>query len=75
MAPSIFPDPVQDLVAVPLTHDTRDEIAQTAPLDWAAGECEPVPGKTMPHLQVVERDYGNLYRRFISFGRWPAKTA
>ena len=48
-----------DLVAAPLLHDTPDEIAQ--PLgevrDWRAGECEPIPGKTMPKLIVVERDY------------------
>ena len=49
----------RDLVAAPLLHDTPDELAQ--PLgevrDWRAGECEPVPGKTMPKLLVVERDY------------------
>jgi nitrate reductase / nitrite oxidoreductase, alpha subunit len=49
----------RDLVAAPLAHDSADEIAQ--PLgkvhDWRAGECEPVPGKTMPKLLVVERDY------------------
>jgi nitrate reductase alpha subunit len=41
-----------------LLHDTPDEIAQ--PLgevrDWRAGECEPVPGRTMPKLLVIERD-------------------
>ena len=25
--------------------------------DWKAGECEPIPGETMPKLVVVERDY------------------
>jgi nitrate reductase alpha subunit len=49
----------RDLIAAPLQHDTPDELAQ--PLgevrDWRAGECEPVPGKTMPKLIVVERDY------------------
>jgi nitrate reductase / nitrite oxidoreductase, alpha subunit len=49
----------RDLVAVPLLHDSPDELAQ--PLgevrDWRAGECDPVPGKTMPKLVVVERDY------------------
>ena len=49
----------RDLVAAPLLHDTADEIAQ--PLgevrDWRAGECEPLPGTTMPKLIVVERDY------------------
>jgi nitrate reductase alpha subunit len=49
----------RDLVAAPLLHDSPDEIAQ--PLgevrDWRAGECEPVPGKTMPKLLVIERDF------------------
>ncbi len=68
LAPRAFPGPVRDLVAVPLMHDTPDELAQPEVLDWAAGECEPVPGKTMPHLELVERDYVNLYNRFIAFG-------
>jgi nitrate reductase alpha subunit len=50
-------------------HDTPDELAQTEPRDWKAGECDPIAGKTMPHLRVVERDYVNLYNRFISLGR------
>jgi len=57
-----------DLVAVPLAHDTPDELAQAQVLDWKEGECEPVPGKTMPHLRLVERDYEHLYHRFISLG-------
>lgn len=69
LAPTIFPEPVKDLVAVPLAHDTPDEMSQTEPRDWRAGECDPIPGKTMPHLKIVERDYVNLYNRFISFGR------
>jgi nitrate reductase alpha subunit len=49
----------RDLVAAPLQHDSPDEIAQPfgEVRDWRAGECEPVPGKTMPKLLVVERDY------------------
>ena len=40
----------RDLVAAPLAHDTPDELAQPfgEVRDWRAGECEPVPGKTMP---------------------------
>jgi len=68
LAPLVFPEPVKDLVAIPLMHDTPDELAQTAVRDWRAGEVEPIPGKTMPHLKVVERDYVNLYNRFISLG-------
>ena len=36
--------------------------------DWKRGECEPVAGKTMPAVTVVERDYPNLYKRFTSLG-------
>ncbi len=60
----------RDLVAAPLLHDTPDELAQ--PLgevrDWKAGECEPLPGKTMPKLVVVERDYGAVPRQVTALG-------
>lgn len=68
LAPSSFPNPVREVVAVPLLHDTPDELAQLSVKDWKRGECEPIPGKTMPRLVVVERDYANLARRFVSFG-------
>ena len=58
----------RDLVAAPLLHDTPDEIAQ--PLgevrDWKAGECEPVPGRTMPKLLVIERDYPHVAERWAA---------
>ncbi len=63
-----LPAPMKDLVMAPLAHDTPDELAQPHIRDWTRGECEPVPGKTMSHLIVVERDYVNLYNRFISLG-------
>jgi len=63
-----LPQPVRDLVATPLAHDTPDEIAQPEIKDWGKGECEPVPGKTMGHLTLVERDYVNLYNQFVSLG-------
>ena len=49
----------KDVVAVPLLHDTADEMANPHGVvaDWKAGDCEPVPGRTMPKLVVVERDY------------------
>ena len=60
----------KDLVAAPLQHDTPDEIAQ--PLgevrDWRAGECDPVPGRTMPELLVVERDYPHVAERWAALG-------
>ena len=59
----------QDLVLTPLLHDTPAELAQALDVkDWRRGECDPVPGKTMPNLTVVERDYPNTYRKFTALG-------
>jgi nitrate reductase / nitrite oxidoreductase, alpha subunit len=62
--------PRRDVMAVPLLHDTPDECAQPGgrALDWRAGECEPVPGRTMPRLVVVERDYPHLAERWGALG-------
>jgi nitrate reductase alpha subunit len=50
-------------------HDTAGEIAQPLDVkDWKRGEVAPIPGKTMPQITVVERDYPNLYKRFTSLG-------
>ncbi|MFN7995409.1 MAG: nitrate reductase subunit alpha [Bryobacteraceae bacterium] len=68
LAPAHFPEPFRDLVATPLLHDTPDEIAQPEVRDWSKGECEPIPGKTMPRFSIVERDYVNLVHRFKSLG-------
>ena len=53
------------MVAVPLMHDTPDAMANPHGVvrDWKAGECEPVPGVTMPKLVEVERDYAAVRRR------------
>ncbi len=59
----------KDVVLVPILHDTPAEIAQALDVkDWTKGETEPVPGKTMPQIAVVERDYPNLYKRFTALG-------
>ncbi len=68
LAAKHFPEAVVDLVASPLAHDTAAEIAQPDMKDWKTGEVEAVPGRTMPGLKVVRRDYKNLYNEFISFG-------
>ncbi len=63
-----------DLVTVPILHDTPGELAQPLGVkDWRKGECEPVPGKTMPNLVEVERDYPALYKKFTSVGPLLAK--
>ncbi|MEZ5817116.1 MAG: nitrate reductase subunit alpha [Hyphomicrobiaceae bacterium] len=59
----------KDVVLTPILHDAPVEIAQPfEPKDWKRAECEPVPGKTMPGVAVVERDYPNLYKRFTALG-------
>ncbi|MGW0911292.1 nitrate reductase subunit alpha [Streptomyces sp. NPDC002784] len=60
----------KDLVASPLQHDTPGEIAQPGGVvrDWKRGECDPVPGRTMPHLAVVERDYTKIGAKFAALG-------
>jgi nitrate reductase alpha subunit len=63
-----FPGIVEDLVMTPLAHDSKAEMAQPEVRDWSTGECEPVPGKTMPHLTVVRRNYADLFKRFVSLG-------
>jgi len=68
LAGTHLPKPVREIVSSPLQHDTPAEMAQREIKDWSRGECEPVPGKTMPGLAVVERDYVNLHRRFVSLG-------
>jgi nitrate reductase / nitrite oxidoreductase, alpha subunit len=60
----------KDVVAVPLTHDTADALANPHGVvkDWKAGECQPIPGVTMPKLVVVERDYGAVADKMSALG-------
>ncbi|RUO42735.1 nitrate reductase subunit alpha [Aliidiomarina taiwanensis] len=58
-----------DVVTVPIQHDTPGEIAQPYGVAaWWKGECEAIPGETMPNIVEVERDYPNTYQRFTSLG-------
>jgi len=68
LAKNHFPDSVEDLVSVPLAHDSPAEIAQTDIKDWISGETEAIPGKTMPGMKIVNRDYKNVYNQFVSYG-------
>ena len=59
----------KDLVTVPILHDTPAELAQALDVkEWVKNECDPIPGKTMPNLVEVERDYPNTYEKFTSVG-------
>jgi len=68
LAPRHFSEPFEELVATPLLHDTAAEIAQPAIKDWMNGECEAIPGKTMPGLKIVKRDYSTVHSRYCSLG-------
>lgn len=60
----------RDVVAVPLMHDTPDAMANPHGVvrDWKQGECEPVPGLTMPKLVEVERDYAAVSEKMNALG-------
>lgn len=70
LAEKHFPEPVRDLVLTPLATDTPDEYAQPwgSIKDWKYGEVEMIPGKTMPKIQVVERDYKRVFEMYTSLG-------
>jgi len=59
-----------DIVATPLMHDSPGELGQPGGRvrDWRKGECEPVPGRTMPNLTAVERDYGAVAEKMTALG-------
>lgn len=59
-----------DIVALPLQHDTPNEASQPFGIvkDWKLGECEPIPGKTMPNLVTVERDYAAIAQKMQTLG-------
>ena len=69
-----IPEPVEDIVMLPLQHDTPDELAQPEVRDWKTGEVDAVPGVTMPKFKLVERDYVNLYEQMVSLGRGVAQN-
>lgn len=73
LAERYFAGPVQDVVATPLLHDSRDEISEACAFgkipDWLNGEYEPVPGQNFPRLHIVERDYTKVFDKYISLGQ------
>ncbi len=59
----------KDVVLNPIMHDSANELAQPKDVkDWKRGEVEPIPGRTMPTVTVVERDYAHVYERFTALG-------
>ena len=59
----------EDIILTPILHDTPGELAQAVGVrDWKKGECDPIPGLTMPAIKVVKRDYPKVYQKFTSVG-------
>jgi len=58
-----------DVVLQPIQHDSAAELGQPFDVkDWHRGECDLIPGKTAPHIMMVERDYPATWERFTSLG-------
>ena len=70
-----LPGTQKDVVIAPLSHDSADEITQPSIKDWYKGECEAIPGKTMHKIAVQERDYTEIYDKYIRLGPNMAKAA
>lgn len=70
LAKKYLPIVEYDLKTNPLGHDTVGELAQPYGeiKDWKKGEIEPIPGKTMPSLKLIKRDYTKIYEKFITLG-------
>ncbi|QDJ11604.1 Respiratory nitrate reductase alpha chain (plasmid) [Roseomonas mucosa] len=59
----------EDVVLTPTLKDTPSELSQPyGGEDWRRGKSQGVPGRTMPAITVVPRDYAATYDRFISVG-------
>lgn len=62
-------DKETDIVLVPLLHDSPRELSDTLDAaDWKSSGKEPVPGKNMPDIVTVERNYTQIWQRFVSLG-------
>lgn len=60
----------KDIVAVPFQHDTPGELAQPGGVvpDWKGTDVPAVPGRNMPNLMIVERDYTAIADKLVSVG-------
>lgn len=59
----------KDIVLTPLMHDSPGELGQSLDVkDWKLGEIDLIPGKTMPNITCVERDYYSVYDQYTSLG-------
>ena len=59
----------KDVVLSPLMHDTPLELGQALDVkDWKLNEIEMIPGKTMPCITVIERNYYSIDLQYMSLG-------
>lgn len=59
----------RDVVLTPLMHDSPGELGQALDVkDWKLGETDLIPGKTMPNIQCVDRDYYSIDLQYTSLG-------
>ncbi len=60
----------RDLVAVPLAHDTADELANPhgTVRDWRDPGVDPEPGINFPKFVVVDRDYAAVADKLAALG-------
>lgn len=70
LAKEHLPEVQKEVLMRPLGHDSEGEIAQEYGKikDWRTGEVDAIPGKTMPNMQIVERDYTKIYEKMITIG-------
>ena len=58
-----------DVIATPLMHDTPTRRPSPAARCWTGrGECEPIPGVTMPRFVTIERDYAGVAEKMAALG-------
>ncbi len=58
-----------DVVLQPLMHDSPHELGQPLEVeDWKARGSVPVPGRNMPNVRLVERNYPETAARFGALG-------
>jgi nitrate reductase / nitrite oxidoreductase, alpha subunit len=68
MAERYMPGTHKDIVCGALGHDSAGEVAQESIKDWYLGECDAIPGKTMHKIVVQDRDYTQIYNKYVSLG-------
>ena len=70
LAEKHLPGKYKDVVTSAMMHDSPGEIAQPYGVvrDWKKGEVEPIPGKTMPNITIVERDFTKVYDMYVALG-------